>query len=222
MNFKFNYYWLLLLVPLTFICWFYISKEENRPLRTLAYYGPKGSMHGNDTSYHSIPDFKFTDQYGQTFTSDSVKNKIYVAEFFFTTCQTICPIMNTHLTRVYRLFHDDPEFLILSHTVDPETDSANVLKSYADARGVNNRRWIFVTGTKPDLYRQARKGYLLSADEGNGGAEDFVHTQNFALVDKEKHIRGFYDGTDSVDVNRLIADIRLLQQEYEHRANSAH
>jgi len=110
--------------------------------------------------------------------------------------------------------------MILSHTVDPETDSVRVLLDYAKAHGVNDLKWQFLTGEKQKLYNLARKGYLLNAEEGNGGEEDFIHTQNFALIDKEGHIRGFYDGTDSLEINRLILEVNLLKKEYAQTSNT--
>lgn len=221
MNSKFNYYWLLLLVPVLFLGWYFVSEKENKPARYLAYFGPKNALKVNDTTYHFIPDFEFTGQDNQSVSSATVKDKIYVTEFFFTTCKSICPIMNTNLERVYKEFKGKNDFLILSHTVDPETDSVPVLKSYALAHGVSDQNWLFVTGPKPKLYDIARKGYLLNAEEGNGGEEDFIHTQNFALIDKERHIRGFYDGTDSLEVNRLLQDIKLLYREYDYKTQMA-
>jgi protein SCO1 len=220
MTLKTNYYWLLILFPLIFLAWFFISKQKDKPARYLPYFGPKNAVKINDTSYHSVPDFHFTDQNNHKVDQNAVKGKIYVTEFFFTTCQSICPIMNSNLERIYSKFKSDPEFLILSHTVDPEEDSVEVLKRYADSHGVNDDKWLFVTGTKPDLYGIARKGYLLDANEGDGGAEAFIHTQNFALVDKERHIRGYYDGTDSLEVERLIREIILLKKEYEFKSKT--
>jgi len=217
MNYK-NYYWYLLLIPLAFISWFFISKNENKPARYLPYFGPKKELKINDTTYHIIPDFDFTDQYNKSVTLQTVKNKIYVTEFFFTTCQSICPVMNDNLAKVYATFKNDDDFLILSHTVDPETDSVSVLKDYANIRNVKDKKWLFVTGSKQALYSMARKGYLLNAEEGNGGADDFIHTQNFALIDKDRHIRGYYAGTDSAEVERLIREIRILKKEYEYKA----
>jgi len=221
MNSKYNYYWLLLFIPALFVGWYFISRKENRPVRYLAYYGPKHALKVNDTTYHFIPDFEFTDQDNEKVNLNTVKNKIYVTEFFFTTCKSICPIMNTNLESVYAAFKDKKDFLILSHTVDPETDSVPVLKEYALLHGVKDKRWLFATGTKPKLYELARKGYLLNAEEGNGGEEDFIHTQNFALIDKEQHIRGFYDGTDSAEVVHLIQDIKLLYKEYDYKTQVA-
>ena len=217
MNFKFNYYWLLFLIPISFIVWNFIPKKENKPARYLEYFGPKHALKVNDTTYHFIPEFEFTDQDNEKVTLETVKNKIYVTEYFFTTCGSICPIMNTNLEKVYKEFKNRNDFLILSHTVDPETDSVAVLKAYALEHGVSDKRWLFVTGSKPKLYELARKGYLLNAEEGNGGEEDFIHTQNFALIDKDQHIRGFYDGTDSAEVNRLILEIKLLTKEYDYK-----
>ncbi|HOZ87749.1 MAG TPA: SCO family protein [Bacteroidia bacterium] len=218
MKFKFTYYWLLLLIPLTFLLWFFISKKENKPARQLAYFGPRRGLKVNDTTYHFVPAFQFTDQYNETVTEQTVNDKIYVTEYFFTTCQSICPVMNNYLEKIYVEFKNSPEFLILSHTVDPETDSVSVLMDYAKQQGVTDKKWLFLTGTKQDLYNLARKGYLLNAEEGNGGPDDFIHTQNFALIDKERHIRGFYDGTDSVEINRLIQEIKILQKEYAYKA----
>ena len=214
---KFSYYWLLLLIPVLFIGWYFASQKEGSPIRYLSYFGPKTYGEVKDTVYHSIPDFEFIDQDDRKIDQKSMEGKIYVAEYFFTTCKSICPVMNDNLKRVYKEFRNRKDFLILSHTVDPETDSVPVLKQYADAHGVNDDRWKFVTGDKKKLYEIARKGYLLNAEEGNGGEEDFIHTQNFALIDKEHHIRGFYDGTDSLEINRMIQDIRILLNEYDYR-----
>ncbi len=217
MNTKGKYYWLLVLIPLAFVAWFFISKSENKPMRTLPYFGKKQTMQQGDTTYHTVKPFAFVDQYNEKVTEETVNGKIYVTDFFFTTCQSICPIMSTELERVYKTFEKKPEVMILSHTVDPEEDSVNVMLNYAKLHGVTDKRWLFLTGDKKHLYDLARQGYLLNAEEGNGGEEDFIHTQNFALVDKERHLRGFYDGTDSAEVSRLIIDIRLLLEEYDYK-----
>ncbi|MBA3682735.1 MAG: SCO family protein [Bacteroidetes bacterium] len=219
---KFNYYWLLILIPVIFIGWYLSRTKEDKPLRNLAYFGPKHALKVNDTTYHFIPDFEFTNQFGQKVTQQDLKDKIYVTEYFFTTCQSICPVMNTNLERVYKEFKDKPEFMIVSHTVDPETDSVSVLMDYAKKHGVISNKWLFLTGEKPKLYDIARKGYLLNAEEGKGDEDDFIHTQNFALIDKEKHIRGFYDGTDSLEINRLIQEVKLLLKEYDYKERATH
>lgn len=191
-------------------------------MRTLAYFGKKRSMKSGDTTYHTVKPFLFIDQYGEKVTEENVKGKIYVTDFFFTTCQSICPVMSNQLERVYQTYHGNGDILILSHTVAPEEDSVKVLMDYARLHGVNDRQWLFLTGDKKDLYRMARQSYLLNNDEGQGDEDDFIHTQNFALVDKERRLRGFYDGTDSIDVSRLITDIGILLEEYRYQEKQAH
>lgn len=202
--------------------WFVYNKQEDKPLRTLPFYGPKHALKVNDTTYHTIADFSFVNQYGKTITQNDMKGKIYVCKSFFTTCKSICPIMNTEMSRVYKNFKDRSDFKILSLTVDPETDTVAQLALHAKNYNVNDDGWWFVTGSKKDLYELTRKSFLLTVEEGDGGPDDFIHTQNFALIDKERHIRGFYDGTDSVEVSRLITDIRTLIKEYEFKDKVAH
>lgn len=202
-----------------FLGGYFLSKQQNKPTRLLPYFGPKAALKVNDTLYHQIAPFQFINQNGDSISQVFTANKIYVADYFFTTCKSICPIMSNNLVKVYQTFKNEPSLVLLSHTVDPETDSVPQLKNYALQHGVNDNRWQFLTGNKKELYTLARKSYLLNAEEGNGGAEDFIHTQNFALIDKEKHIRGFYDGTDSLEINRLIIDIKLLISEYAYKTN---
>ena len=218
MKSKGNYYWALLIIPAFFVGWYFFNKSEQKPLCLLPYYGQKNSMKDGDTSYHTVKPFMFTNQYNEKVTEETVKGKIYVTDFFFTTCQSICPIMSSELERVYKQFANREEIMILSHTVSPEEDSVNVLMDYAKLHGVNDKKWLFLTGEKKHLYDMARTSYLLNAEEGNGDENDFIHTQNFALVDKERHLRGFYDGTDSIEVSRLITDINLLLEEYAYKA----
>lgn len=217
---KVRVYWLLLPVPILFLLWFFYHEKKEAPLRSLPYYGPKNVDQKNDSTYHKIKEFQFVNQHGETYTLDSVINKIIVTEFFFTTCQSICPIMNTNLQKVYSHFKERKDVLLLSHTVDPEQDSVPALKDYANRQGVKDRRWMFVTGSKKDLYEAARKSYLLNAEDGDGGDEDFIHTQNFALIDKNQHIRGYYDGTDSIEIQRLISELELLIKEHEYKNRS--
>jgi len=220
---KISPFWFLLFVPVIFVCWFIIRKNNDKPLKELPFFGPKVYGTSKKSDLHTVGEFSFTDQFGETFSSKNTAGKIYVTEFFFTTCHSICPVMNSNLQRVYSAFKDADDVLILSHTVDPEIDTVQALKAYADRHGVNDKRWIFLTGPKQSLYEMARKSYLLNAEEGNGGPDDFIHTQNFALIDKEKHIRGYYDGTDTSEVNRLIKDIQLLKKFYAYeKNNSAH
>jgi protein SCO1/2 len=208
---------LLLVIPVAFISWYLVSKNKKEPIRLLPYFGPKHAVK-KDSSYHTVPPFQFVDQNNETVSEKTFLDKVYVTEYFFTTCQSICPVMNNHLMLVDSAFRSRNDVMILSHTVDPENDSVPVLRDYAITHGADHKKWRFVTGNKKELYDMARKGYLLNAEEGNGGAEDFIHTQNFTLVDKDRHIRGFYDGTDSAEVSRLIREIKILLNEYDYKA----
>ena len=169
------------------------------------------------TKIHEVPDFSFTDQDGKVFDQKLTEGKTYVADFFFTTCQSICPGMGKEMMKLANRFSQDNSILFVSHTVDPETDSVAQLKAYAAAHAAKPGQWHFLTGEKKNLYDMARKGYYVTATEGDGGPDDFVHTQNFVLVDKYRHIRGYYDGTDSTEMEKLYRDILLLKEEYAWR-----
>ena len=164
--------------------------------------------------YHTIKDFELYNQNGDTITEDFYNDKIYVADFFFTTCQTICPIMTDHMLEIQDKLKDDEEVLLLSHTVIPAYDSVPVLRKYADEKGVMDKKWNLVTGDKKEIYDLARKSYLAAKSDGDGGTFDMIHTENFVLVDKQKRIRGFYDGTDPTAIEELMEDIMILKQEY--------
>lgn len=202
---------MLPLIPVALVVWYLAGKNQRQPVRLLPYYNDKRVK--SDTP-HRVPPFAFTDQYREIVTDSAVAGKIYIAEFFFTTCRSICPVMNSNLDKIYNAFND-PRIRILSHTVDPETDSVPVLRAYADRHHVHDNRWLFLTGDKKALYHMARRGYLLGDAEPAPGEDDFVHTQNFALVDWNRRIRGIYDGTDSLEMIRLGQDIRLLTQELD-------
>lgn len=167
-------------------------------------------------SNHKVEDFVLINQNGDTITQEDYENKIYVADFFFTRCQTICPIMTHNMTKIQDTFANDPEVKLLSLSVTPVMDSISVLRAYADSKGVNDAKWNITTGDKKHIYELARKSYFAVLDEGDGGIQDFIHTENFVLVDKKRQIRGYYDGTDLEDINRLIEDIKLLKQEQEN------
>lgn len=210
---------LLVLATGVFIYAFFIH-DNDKPIRYLAIYGEKSyeSKNGkSDTTYHTIQNFSFTNQDGKTVTEKDFENSVYVTDFFFTTCHTICPIMSTQMERIANHFKGNKEVKFLSHTVDPEIDTVEQLKSYAIKHNADAKQWMFVTGEKKALYDIARTSYLLDASEGNGGPDDFIHTQNFALIDKDKRIRGYYDGTDSTQMNQLIKDIDLLLSEYHYK-----
>jgi protein SCO1/2 len=164
--------------------------------------------------YHSIADFKLVNQNGDTITQNTYADKIYVADFFFTTCPSICPVMTANLAEVQDEFKDDNEVLLLSHSVTPEIDSVAQLKKYALEKGVIDQKWNLVTGDKKQIYELARKSYLAVMDDGDGGAYDMIHTENFMLIDKERRIRGYYDGTNKEEVEKLIRDIEILKSTY--------
>ena len=165
--------------------------------------------------YHKIADFTLINQNGKTITQDDYKDKIYVADFFFTTCQTICPIMTDHMVNIQKEILNDDDVMLLSHTVTPEIDSVAQLKKYALEKGVNDAKWNLVTGDKKQIYELARKSYLAVKTVGNGDEYDMIHTENFMLIDKKKQIRGFYDGTDPEAITQLLQDIQTLKREYK-------
>jgi len=162
---------------------------------------------------HKVADFKLINQNGDTITQDNYAGKIYVTDFFFTRCMTICPIMTNNIWKLQEVFKDDDDIRFLSLSVTPVIDSVSVLKEYAISKGVIDAKWNITTGDKKHIYELARKSYFALLEEGDGGLQDFIHTENFILVDKKKQIRGFYDGTNSEDIERLILDIRILKNE---------
>ena len=163
--------------------------------------------------YHKISDFKLTNQNGKEITQANYKDKIYVADFFFTTCQDICPVMTKNMYQLQEELKNDNEILLLSHTVIPEVDTVEQLKEYAIENNVDDSKWNLLTGDKKQIYELARKSYL-AVEDSNFNEFDMIHTENFMLIDKEKQIRGFYDGTNSKEINRLLKDIEILKQSY--------
>jgi len=163
--------------------------------------------------YHTIADFSLINQNGKTITQEDYKDKIYVADFFFTTCLTICPVMTDNMVIIQEKLKNDAEVMLLSHSVTPIIDSVAQLKKYALEKGVNDEKWNLVTGDKKQIYSLARKSYLAVKEDGNGDEYDMIHTENFILVDKQKRIRGFYDGTKDEDIEQLLKDIEILKKE---------
>lgn len=162
---------------------------------------------------HEIPEFSFTNQYNEKVTNADFDGKIYVADFFFTSCPTICPVMKSQMLRVYEYFDDNKDFKILSHTIDPYHDSVQVLHDYAEALGVKGKQWQFVTGDQDKIYEMGEKAYMVPTAEDTVSAEEtggYIHSGAFILVDEKRHIRGFYDGTVEEEVNQMIRDIELL------------
>ncbi|MBA4134716.1 MAG: SCO family protein [Flavobacterium sp.] len=191
-----------------------------KPQKTLPIYNPADvnpelvdSTVQFVAKYHTIADFSFTNQNGKTITQKDYEGKIYVADFFFTTCGSICPIMTTNMIDVQKAFVNNPKVMILSHTVTPEIDSVPVLKKYALEKGVIDSKWNLVTGDKKDIYSMARKSYLAVKLGKPEELYDMVHTENFVLVDAERRVRGFYDGTKKEDIQKLIEDIQWLLTE---------
>ena len=163
--------------------------------------------------YHQIADFSFINQNGKTITQNDYKGFIYVADFFFTTCPTICPIMTDNMVFLQQQLTDIPNVKLLSHTVTPEIDSVPVLKKYALKKGVDDSRWNLVTGEKKEIYSLARASYMVVKTSVVGGPFDMIHTENFVLVDPQGRIRGYYDGTQTEAMQTLLNDIDVLQQE---------
>ncbi|RZJ36043.1 MAG: SCO family protein [Flavobacterium sp.] len=159
---------------------------------------------------HTIPDFSFTNQNGKTITQENYRGKIYVADFFFTTCGSICPKMTSNLVEVQKAFANNPKVMLLSHTVMPDVDSVPVLKQYAIENGIDDSKWNLVTGDKKQIYTIARRGYLAVKIGKPEEQYDMVHTENLVLVDSHRRVRGFYDGTRKDEVERLISDINWL------------
>ena len=212
-----NYKW----IGLSMVVWGIVSVpifySILKPIERLPVYQP-ASVNSElvDTTivhkinYHKISDFTLTNQNGETVTQKKYDNKIYVADFFFTTCQSICPIMTKNMKDIQDKLIKDSEVLLLSHTVFPEIDSVQVLKKYAVENNVIDSKWDLVTGDKKEIYDLARKSYLAAKDNSLG-EYDMIHTENFVLIDKKKQIRGFYDGTSKQEIVRLFEDIKILK-----------
>ena len=198
----------------------YLFYNALKPQETLLIYSP--SMVNSELvdstiqykrKYHTIADFSLTNQNGKIITQEDYTNKIYVADFFFTTCLTICPIMTKNMVEIQNRTDDD--ILLLSHSVTPSLDSVETLKNYAIEKGVDDSKWNLVTGDKKQIYELARKSYLAVKTDGDGGPFDMIHTENMVLVDQKKRIRGFYDGTKTEDIEQLLNDIKILKLSYK-------
>lgn len=199
----------------------YLFYNALRPNEVLPIYQPADfnpelvdSTITHVKKYHTIADFDLINQNGKRITNEDYKNKIYVADFFFTTCPSICPIMTKNLGTIQSKILNDKEVLLLSHSVTPEIDSVAQLHKYAVENGVNDTKWNLVTGDKKQIYELARKSYLAVKNDGDGGPFDMIHTENFILVDKESRIRGTYDGTDPDEIKELLNDLEILKASY--------
>ncbi len=201
-----KYFLLFLFSMLLYNC----SKIE----KPLPIFGERNVV-GQDTVYHAIAPFEFVDQDSMIVTNTTFAGKIYVTDFFFTSCRTICPIMKTQLMRLYDTIQNKPDVLILSHTIDPEYDTVALLHDYAARLGVDSKKWHFVTGIKDSIYKIAQTSYFSTAMEDKTEPDGFIHSGAFLLIDKSGRIRGKYDGTEEDEVNRLIGDLERLRREYE-------
>ncbi|WP_411031738.1 SCO family protein [Spongiimicrobium sp. 3-5] len=189
-----------------------ITAKDELPIYNPSDLNPQlvdRSKQGESTG-HTVADFQLVNQNGKVITQADYSGKIYVADFFFTRCPTICPIMTSNMAKLQEQFKGNDMIRLLSLSVTPEMDSVAVLRNYADRHGALDGIWNITTGDKKHIYDLARKSYFAVVDEGDGGLQDFIHTPNFVLVDKEKRIRGIYDGTKEEEIKRLIVDIKRL------------
>jgi protein SCO1 len=197
---------------------FFLSGCLQEKQKPLPVFGER-EFNGKDTVYHTIAPFRFVNQDSAIVTNETFKDKIYIADFFFTSCRTICPIMKTQMKRVYDSVLTDDDILILSHTIDPEYDTVGKLRDFAERLEVKSSKWHFVTGDKDSIYNIAQTSYFATAMEDRSEADGFIHSGAFLLIDKQRRIRGKYDGTKEDDVNRLLADIRKLKGEYKEQSD---
>jgi len=222
MDFKFKKYrgfiTVFLVVSSGILILFYNALDPERRLPiyqpSMVNYELVDSTLQHVKKFHKIAPFTLTNQNGKIVTEQDYNNKIYVADFFFTTCPTICPKMTENMGQLQSEFLEDSQIKFISFSVTPQIDSVQQLKKYAIEKGVNDSKWNLVTGNKKEIYSLARKSYLAVKDDGDGGQFDMIHTENFILVDPEKRIRGFYDGTDIEAMNTLITDISILKEEF--------
>lgn len=192
------------------------GNEDSTPSRNLPIYGERDTDEKGDTIYHEVGNFSLTNQEGEVYSHNDLEGKIYVADFFFTSCPGICPQMMTNMKKVAKAFKNEDCFKIVSFTVDPKRDTVEKLKKYADKNGIDSKQWNLLTGDKESIYELGVYGYLLSAQEDAMAPGGFLHAEHFILVDKEKHIRGIYDGRIAKEMDRLIEDVKILL------ANSSH
>ena len=210
-----KYYLPLLLLLVTSSCNTTVQNvdTEELPYYSEATFTPSWLKSDKEKKkFHKIPEFKLINQNGDSITELTVKDKIYVVDFFFTACPGICPKMTTNMHKVQEVFKNDQEVLLLSHSVTPESDSVAVLKDYAELNEVDAAKWHLLTGDQKTIYDLGRNAYFVEEDLGLTKSEgDFIHTENFVLVDQQRHIRGIYNGLNKTSVNQLIEDIKSLK-----------
>jgi protein SCO1/2 len=212
---KLVFLFILLLIPVAIVLFLHRYGENHYEIPV--YYSNAADMSSDlcvfPEGQHLIPSFAFTDQDNRLIGEESLTGKITVVDFIFTNCPSMCKDMSAEMLRVQDAFRGDGQLQLLSFTVDPEHDKPQVLKEYAERVGVNGTNWRFLTGEKVLLYEIARCGFLLPVQEGDGGSEDFIHSNKFVLIDGQRRIRGYYDGDDRQEVDRLIQEIRILKTE---------
>ncbi len=203
----------LVLVYFSYTYWF---PKQPLPIYNPSNFNPElvDKSLENKTEHHTVSDFSLINQNGETITQEAYKDKIYVTDFFFTRCGTICPIMTDNMAEIQKEFLNDNDIMLLSLSVTPEIDSVSVLRDYANKKGVIDSKWNVTTGNKKHIYNLARKSYFAVVEQGDGGLQDFIHTSNFILIDKKNQIRGIYDGTNADDIQQIIADIKNLKSSY--------
>ena len=215
-----KYSFLLLILALELSCKQQEKKEVSR-VDALPYYQDATftpywltAKDAKSKSFHKIPPFELMNQEGKKVTEKTFEGKLYITDFFFTTCPGICPKMTNNMILLQNEFKEDDSVLLLSHSVTPEIDSVAILKDYANANGVNSNKWHLVTGDRNQIYNLGRKAYFVEEDLGvEKTDDDFLHTENFVLIDENKHIRGIYNGLNKASIQQLIADLKTLQKQ---------
>ncbi|MBD0778983.1 SCO family protein [Maribacter sp. ANRC-HE7] len=197
------------------IYYFGCNQNNKLPVYNPADFNPKlvDATLRHIVKEHTVSDFNLINQNGLTITQKNYENKIYVTDFFFTRCPSICPIMSNHMEQLQEIFLEEDDVMFLSLSVTPKLDSVPILKEYAKKHGVQDHKWNITTGNKKHIYNLARKSYFAVVEQGDGGLQDFIHTPNFILIDKEKRIRGVYNGTQEEEIERIAIDIKKLLKE---------
>ena len=208
----FLFFFTLIFVP---ILYYLVKPKSQLPVFNPVDVNPRlvDDAVRNISRDHRISDFHLINQNGDSISKSDFEGKIYVADFFFTRCQTICPVMAVNMSELQAYYKEDDDLKFLSHSVTPDIDSVPILKAYAIKNGAIDGKWDITTGRKKHIYELARKSYFAVLDEGDGGDQDFIHTEQFVLIDKKNQIRGFYDGTDAEEIDRIIRDIQILKLE---------
>lgn len=216
---KNNWITFILSILVCVLIYFYVTSTLSN--KVLPIYNPSNfnpelvdkSLQSTNKN-HIISDFSLVNQNGETITQENYKDKIYIADFFFTRCGTICPIMTNNMAKIQNEFLNDNDIMLLSLSVTPEIDSVPILRDYANNKGVIDSKWNVTTGDKKHIYDLARKSYFAVVEQGDGGLQDFIHTPNVILIDKKQQIRGIYDGTNDDDIKQIIVDIKTLKSSH--------